>query len=250
MKKPKIAISMDKSLLNLIDSKVDGSVVRSRSQAIELYLKKGLEEQLITTAVLMIRGDQIQYLLKDIKGKSLIKKQIDVFVKNGIKTLYILTHPNKNSGKVRQELIDSALDVKLVEKDVKGTAKALLSIRNELKQNFIVMSGDTFVDFDMQKMIQKHLVQAKLGTMALMTKGKPSSYGNAIVDGDLIVDYEEKPKSFTTFIVNAGIYIFKPEIFELFEGIASLEKELFPKLSRIHQLVGFFIHGEYVHVGE
>ena len=32
MKKPKIAISVDKSLLELIDSKVDGSVIRSRSQ--------------------------------------------------------------------------------------------------------------------------------------------------------------------------------------------------------------------------
>ena len=35
MSKPKIAISLDKSLLELVDSKVDGSVIRSRSQAME-----------------------------------------------------------------------------------------------------------------------------------------------------------------------------------------------------------------------
>ncbi len=50
-------------------------------------------------------------------------------------------------------------------------------------------------------------------------------------------------------VVNAGIYIFKPEVFELFSGVSSLEKGLFPKLARIKQLVGFFTHGEYVHFG-
>ena len=39
MKKPKIAISLDKPLLDLIDSKVDGSILRSRSQAMEFFLK-------------------------------------------------------------------------------------------------------------------------------------------------------------------------------------------------------------------
>jgi len=37
IKKPKIAISLDKSLLDLVDSKVDGSVIRSRSQAMEFF---------------------------------------------------------------------------------------------------------------------------------------------------------------------------------------------------------------------
>ncbi|MBI2576659.1 hypothetical protein HYV84_05580, partial [Candidatus Woesearchaeota archaeon] len=50
--------------------------------------------------------------------------------------------------------------------------------------------------------------------------------------------------------VNAGIYIFKPEVFELFSGAASLEKDLFPKLAKMKQLVGFFTRGAYLHVGK
>ena len=84
--------------------------------------------------------------------------------------------------------------------------------------------------------------------MGLMTREKISSYGTAILDGDLIVDFQEKPKHYSTNIVNAGIYIFNPEIFELFEDVASLEKDLFPKLARTKQLVGFFTYGEYLHV--
>ncbi len=98
-------------------------------------------------------------------------------------------------------------------------------------------------------MIKKHTGSDKLATMGLMTREKTSSYGIAILDGDLVIDFQEKPRHYSTNIVNAGIYIFKPEIFELFEGATSLEKEVFPKLAKIKQLVGFFTYGEYVHFG-
>ena len=52
--------------------------------------------------------------------------------------------------------------------------------------------------------------------------------------------------SYSINIVNAGIYIFKPEVFELFEDSVSLEKDLFPRLAKLNQLVGFFTYGEYL----
>ena len=79
MKKSKIAISLDKSLLDQIDSKVDGSIIRSRSQAVEYFLKKGLKESSIDVAVLLIKGEHQPNLLKEFKGKSLLKQQIDFF---------------------------------------------------------------------------------------------------------------------------------------------------------------------------
>ena len=60
---------------------------------------------------------------------------------------------------------------------------------------------------------------------------------------------QEKPKTVSSNIVNAGIYVFKPEVFELLSSCQSLEKDLFPKLARIKQLCGFFTHGEYRHLG-
>ena len=57
MKKEKIAISLDKELLSLIDSKVDREIIRSRSQAIEVYLKRGLMESGISTVVLLLKGN-------------------------------------------------------------------------------------------------------------------------------------------------------------------------------------------------
>jgi len=42
--KEKIAISLDKPLLTLLDALVDGITYRSRSQAIEHLLRKGLAQ--------------------------------------------------------------------------------------------------------------------------------------------------------------------------------------------------------------
>ena len=249
MSKPKIAISLDKSLLEQIDGKVDGSIIRSRSQAVEYFLRKGLKESSIDVAVLLIKGEHHENLLRQLKGKSLLKQQIDFFAKNGIKTLYIMTQHSSNINKVLLETENSPIDIKIVEKDVRGNADALLVLRDKLKQNFIVMSGDTYNNFDLLRMIKKHLELDKLATMGLMSIEKPSKYGNAVLDGDLVVNFEEKPKSSVSNVVNAGIYILKPEVFELFENIHSLERDLFSKLARIKQLVGFFTHGEYAHFG-
>src|SRR3989338_9128480 len=95
-KKPKVAISLDQNLLNLMDSKVDGSVIRSRSQAMEFFLRKGLQGQSINTAVLLIKGEHQANLLKKLRGKSLIKSQIEFFSKNAINNLYIVTQHTKH----------------------------------------------------------------------------------------------------------------------------------------------------------
>jgi len=249
MKKPKIAISLDKSLLDLVDSKVDGSVIRSRSQAMEFFLRKGLQDQSINTAVLLIKGEHQGTMRKKIKGKSLINTQIDFFSKYGINNVYIVTQHSKNINLLLDEISDAKINVEIVEINTGGNAPALQAVKDKVKNSFIVMSGDIYNNFDLIKMIKKHLEIDKLATMGLMTREKIAGYGTAILDGDFIVDFQEKPKQSSTNIVNAGIYIFKPEVFELFENVDSLEKDLFSKLARMKQLVGFFTYGEYEHFG-
>ncbi len=248
-RKPKIAISVDRGLLELVDSKVDGSIIRSRSQAIEFFLRKGLQEKSVNTAVLLIKGEHQENMLKKLKGKSLIQNQIDVFSHYGITNIYIITQHSKNINLLLNEISAAKINVEIMEKDAKGNAQALWAIKDKIKTSFIVMSGDIYNDFDLLKMIKKHLDIDKLATMGLMTREKTTGYGTAILDGDFIVDFQEKPKQSSTNIVNAGIYIFKPEVFELFENAGSLEKDLFPKLARLKQLTGFFTYGEYEHFG-
>jgi mannose-1-phosphate guanylyltransferase len=249
MSKPKIAISIDEDILNIIDSKVDGSVIRSRSQAVEFFLRKGLSGQSIDTAVLLIKGEQQLNLLKPLKGKSLIKNQLEFFSKYGINKLYILTQHSKKINLLLDEISNPKISVEIIDNKSKGNAQVLFSVRDKIKNNFIAMSGDTYNNFDLLKMIKKHMDTDKIASMGLMTREKTAAYGTAILDGDFIVDFQEKPKQSSTNIVNAGIYIFKPEIFELLGSVISLERDLFPKLARMRQLIGFFTYGEYEHLG-
>ena len=161
--------------------------------------------------------------------------------------MYIITQHTKNINLLLNGVSDAKINVEIIEKPAKGNADALKAVKEKIDNSFVVMSGDTYNNFDLLKMIKKHIDSEKLATMGLMTREKTSSYGTAILDGDLIVDFQEKPRHYSTNIVNAGIYIFKPEIFELFEGDISLENNLFPKLARLKQLVGFFTYGEYLH---
>lgn len=248
MKKPKIAISLDKPLLDLVDSKVDNNVIRSRSQAIEFFLRKGLKEQSINTAVILLRGEHQSISLKNVRGKPLIKNQLDFFYKNNINNILIVTQHTKNMNLFLNEVSDSRLNIEIIEKNVKENANALEAIKNKLKGSFVVMSGDTYNEFDLIKMAKKHLEMDKMATMGLMTRSAIKGYGTAILDGDFIIDFQEKPKQSSTNIVNAGVYCFKPEVFELFENVNSLEKDLFSKLARMKQLIGFFTYGEYMHL--
>ena len=251
MKKTKIAISIDESLLKSIDLRVDKSVIRSRSQAIEYFLKKGLEEHSIKDAVILLKGDHQVFSLKSFKGSTLIENQIIFFSKCGIKNVYIVTQHTKNINFLLEKISTSQINVQIIESDAIGNATALKAAFGKIDGSFIVMSGDTFNDFDILKMMKKHLQSEKLATMGLMTRDRPSGYGTAILDGDSIVDFEEKPKYYSTNIVNAGIYIFKPEVFELFNSQKnlSLERDIFPKLAKLKQLLGFFTYGEYSHLG-
>ena len=138
MPKSKIAVSIDNSLLTLVDSKVDKSVIRSRSQAIEYFLKKGLHEQSVNTAVILLKGDHQTIALEKINSTSLIKRQIDFFSKYGINSVYIITQYTKNMNLLLNEISDSKLNVEIIEKSSKGNADALKAIKEKISNSFVV----------------------------------------------------------------------------------------------------------------
>ena len=193
MKKIKIAISLDQPLLNIIDSKVDSSVIRSRSQAIEHFLKEGLKKELIDYAVIFLKGEHQKYVLQEIKGKLLIKHHLDLIESAGINKVIIVTQHSTYSNELEKETQKSKLNVRIVEKDVHGTAEALYSIKDMLeKKDFFAMSGDIYADFSISAMISKHFEYDKIGTIGLISSPSPELAGSVALDGFFITDFKEK----------------------------------------------------------
>lgn len=255
MKKVKIAISLDHDLLEKLDAKVDGNIIRSRSQAIEVTLIRGLKEKEVDTAVILISAKHHPLFLAEVKGKMLLQHHLEFFLKNNIKNIIITTQKSNLSEKIKTivALYLDRLNIEVVENQAHGNAEALVSVKDKLKSEFIAISGDLFIDFQLKRMIEFHRKEDMLGTLGLMTRPKTGDFGVVILEGDKIIDFKEKEKnpSPSSLVVNAGIYILKPEVFELFdEKMLSLEKDLFPKIARIKQLIGYFTYGEYYHMEE
>lgn len=250
MKKEKIAISLDNSLLPIVDAYVDNVTIRSRSQAIEFLLKKAIKERPVDTAVLLIRKNDQKYLFKEFEGFSLVQHNFNFMIKHKFKKLYIITERTEEIEDLIKEL-PKVIDIELIEeKNVNGTASALLLLKDKLKSNFILMNGDTFNDFALDNMIKEHLNNNKVVTIGLISSDSPSKKGSVILDGNLIIDFKEKEKT-KSYVVSAGVYVINPKIFSYYSKESkSLEKDIFPKLAKEKQLQGFFTWGKFVHMPE
>ncbi len=228
--KEKIAISIDKSLLDEIDSFIDGSNISSRSQAIEVLVRKALKQSPLTTAVILIHQKELKYLVKEFNGLTLMQHHISFLLRNGIKRLFLVTKDGQFIEDIKKEIgKDIKIEV-LNEKKQEGTASALKLLKGKIENDFIVINGDTFNDFDLRRMIQKHKQSGKVATIGLITSKKASKYGG--------------------ILINAGIYVFKPTIFKYISREKSLERDVFPKLVKEKQINGYFTHGFYIHAPE
>ncbi len=107
------------------------------------------------------------------------------------------------------------------------------------------MNGDTYNNFNLIKMINKHADTNKIATMGLITSDEPSKYMSVTLEGDSVLFVKDKQK--TGYIINAGIYIFNPEIFNYTKNAKSMEIEVLPKLTQTNALQGYFTYGEYKH---
>lgn len=248
MKKKKIAISIDGPLLDIINSYKDNTTIRSTSQAIEALIKQAIKQRPIKTAVILVSEKDQYYLFEKIENLSLIDYHINFFTRFGINQIYLVTKENEILKKKILEL-NKRINIELInEKECKGTANALMLIKNRIKNDFLVINGDTFNDFDLKKMINEHIESGKLATIGLISSTSPQKRGAVILEGTTIIDFKEKQETKSN-VINAGIYILKLKIFEYFDkNTKSIEYDIFPILAKNRDLQGFFTYGKFIHL--
>lgn len=255
-KKEKIAIAIDKPLLHRIDALIDGTVLTSRSQAMTYFIEQGLKSQSIQKAVVLLHHTHHSAVLAQHPQKKLsyLQCQLLLFYHAGVKEVIIVTQESPLLPRVQQEAEAqrSKIDVHFVIKNTQSTGDSVSAVKDLVKhQHFLVMSGDTFNAFDLSRMIRRHFESNLPATLGLVNKENLKNCGVVLLDGSHIIDFEQNPQQPKSHIINAGLYIFSPEIFRLFDkNIINLERDLFPKLAKSKQLLGYFTHGEYRHLSE
>lgn len=230
--KERVTVTIERSLLRTIDASVDGVQVKNRSHAVELMLERALKQIMPTQAVLLAGGDS-KKLLRPIEGKPVIVHNIELLSAYGVSDIIVAVP--KAESRVREYLGDGTRwDVHLryfEEKEPLGTAGALNMVRDELKPPFILLNGDEIKQVDLRDMFSFHKQQHGACTIALTSVQDPGQYGVALLNGNHIITFIEKPtRNPPSNLISAGLYIVERDALQYIpRGFAKMEVDVFPQ---------------------
>jgi bifunctional UDP-N-acetylglucosamine pyrophosphorylase/glucosamine-1-phosphate N-acetyltransferase len=198
----------------------------------------------ITKAVVLAagRGTRLQPVTSDtskcmlpLLGRPILWHILDTVHRAGITQVQIVV------GYKKEKIIDYfgdgleiGIHIRYIEQEQRdGTAKAIALA--SFDEDFLVLNGDTLVDFeDIEGIIKSHSGDATLGVRRVED---PQQYGVVEVDGGSVKSIVEKPKEFVSDLANAGIYAFSPEIFAAIENTEKSERGEYEITSSIELLL-------------
>jgi NDP-sugar pyrophosphorylase family protein len=189
---------------------------------------------------------------------STLERILEKLKKAGI--LKIVMYCDDESKQLKKVLTNKKymkFDVKFVKNKFQGTASALYECKPYLSpEPFLLMYGDIIADIDLFDLQEFHKSHAGIATMVITSVADPLPWGIVRVKRNLITQFFEKgtPESNRdmrlTNLINAGIYIFNPDIFSfLTSQTKSLEADVFPKLIEGRKLYSYLLDGMWFNIG-
>jgi len=197
------------------------------------------------TAVIIAGGKGTRLGLPDLPkpmapllGKPLLAWQIDLLQQSGVRNIIIL------GGYLGHKIVEyfgdgTAFGVQIryvMEDQPLGTAGAMLQVEADLKQDFLVLYGDVFVDMDLQALLDFHERLPSAGTLVVHPNDHP--HDSDLVDADpegFVKAFLSKPHpagaSYKN-LVNAALYVLSPQVFDFIPRDRSSDfgKDVFPAM--------------------
>ncbi len=137
----------------------------------------------------------------------------------------------------------------IIEESPLGTGGAIINAFEQLQEIFYCINGDSIIEGNWISLnpILKNKYKAVIG---LTEVDNPSRYGSINIDGETIIDFNEKNIASNSNLINAGIYLLKKDVFQNYKkDFISLEKDIFPKLIKSGELGGKRINGYFIDIG-
>ena len=126
----------------------------------------------------------------------------------------------------------------LHEKKLMGSAGGVKQMESFLRgETFVVIGCDAITDMRLDELVAFHKDRKAIASIGLAYEEDVSQYGVVIVDAQgRILDFQEKPPRGTerSKLVNTGLYVFEPEIFERIPAgeFWDFGNNVFPELQR------------------
>ncbi len=136
----------------------------------------------------------------------------------------------------------------VVEPEPAGTAGALANAEGFLDDEFFLLNGDSFFDFNWLRMVPA-LGHPNWTMHAALASGIAGQrYGRVDLLGERIVGFKSEGESDQP--INAGIYLVRRRLLDLINTVpCSLERDVLPALARHGQLLGTPARGSFIDIG-
>jgi len=135
-----------------------------------------------------------------------------------------------------------------------GTAGPIALAKDLLDDGepFFVLNCDVACDFSLRALLDFHNAHGKVGTIMVKSVDEPAMYGKSVVvahETGLVDRFVEHGRTFAGNLINAGVYIFSPQIFERITlRPTSMEKEVLPALAAEEQLYSMPLDGYWMNI--
>ncbi len=174
------------------------------------------------TRISEITGDIIPKPMLEISGYPILYHQMMNLKKNGITDITVIIG---HLGNVIKDYFGDGkqfgLNISYVEEDPQkplGTAGSLYFLKDKLKENFVFLLADVFIDIDFEKMEQHHIANNADVTLLTHPNGHPFDSDLVVEEGGVVKAFDYKSNDRTTYnyknLVNAGVMIFSPSVFK------------------------------------
>ncbi|HHV29005.1 MAG TPA: NDP-sugar synthase [Clostridium sp.] len=181
--------------------------------------------------------DDLPKPMVPIMGKPLLERNIERLTSHGIDEIVLSTCYKPH--KIEKYFEDGKrFGVKIsyiTEDEPLGTAGAIKNAEDFMSDTFLVFNADILSDINISEMIRFHKEKGVMATIAVTRVDNPSAYG--VIEHDdnsFITAFKEKPQPHESKsnLINAGVYIFQPEILNQIPcgRAVSIERETYPSL--------------------
>ena len=207
------------------------------------------------------KGTRLSALTKDefpkpmmpVDGKPILLRQVEVLKQNGIdEFIFIVGHLSE---KITDYFGDgSKFGVKInyiIETQPLGSAGALFFLKDKIKDDFLLVFGDTIFDIDVNKMADFHKSKKSVATLFAHPNSHPFDSDLIVCDNDGKVNDilgKNQPRTFYHNLVNAAFFVLSPKALDVLQKPekAGLEKDILMKLIQNGQPVYCYKSSEYI----
>lgn len=201
----RVTISLSKEVADQIDRIIDGIKVRNRSHAIETLVTESLDILQVRYAVILAGGENAMERLPAIQS------MLKTLQRHGIFNVTVAV--GYLGDKIRKELgtgEQGGMKIDYVVSEL-GTGGALLQLKPQLKQTFLVINIDQPVGIDLKNLLKFHRDHQPLATIATRSLRELS-----------------------------GVYVLEPKILtSIPAGFCMLEDTVFHDLTRQGKLLSY-----------